>query len=87
MKLMNSNEKGPVNIGNPNEFKVIELANLIIEKIDRNLKIIHKALPEDDPLQRKPNIDLASTILDWYPKVSLNDGLDLTISYFKENLN
>ena len=87
MKLMNSNEKGPVNIGNPNEFKVIELANLIIEKIDRNLKIIHKILPEDDPLQRQPNIDFASERLAWSPKISLNYGLDLTISYFKENLN
>ncbi len=87
IKLMDSNEKGPVNIGNPYEFKVIELANLIINKIDKNLKIINKPLPEDDPLQRKPNIDLASEKLGWSPKILLNDGLDLTISYFQENLN
>ena len=85
--LMNSNEKGPVNIGNPYEFKVIELANLIINKIDKNLKVINKPLPEDDPLQRKPNIDLACEKLGWSPKVLLNEGLDLTISYFKDNLN
>ena len=85
--LMNSNEKGPINIGNPNEFKVLELANLVIDKIDKNLKIIHEPLPEDDPLQRKPNIELASEKLGWYPKVPLSDGLDFTISYFKENMN
>ena len=85
--LMNSKEKGPMNIGNPNEFKVIELANLIISKIDKNLKIINKPLPEDDPLQRKPNIELARERLGWSPKVLLNDGIDLTISYFKDYLN
>ena len=87
MRLMNSNEKGPVNIGNPDEFRVLELANLVIDKIDKNLKIIYEPLPEDDPLQRKPDIALASTKLGWQPKVSLSDGLDLTISYFKGNLN
>ena len=87
IKLMDSNEKGPVNIGNPYEFKVIELANLIINKIDKNLKVINKPLPEDDPLQRKPNIDLASEKLGWSPKVLLNEGLDLTISYFKDQLS
>ena len=87
MRLMNSKEKGPVNIGNPHEFKVIELANLIINKVDRNLNIINKPLPEDDPLQRKPNIDLASERLGWSPKVLLNEGLDLTISYFKDQLS
>ena len=87
IRLMDSNEKGPVNIGNPYEFKVIELANLIINKIDKNLKVINKPLPEDDPLQRKPNIDLASKKLGWTPKVLLNEGLDLTISYFKDQLN
>ena len=87
MRLMNSNEKGPINIGNPDEFKVLELAKLVVDKIDKNLKIIYEPLPEDDPLQRKPNIELASSKLAWHPKVSLNDGLDLTISYFKENLN
>ena len=86
IRLMNSNEKGPVNIGNPHEFKVIELANLIINKVDSNLKIINKPLPEDDPLQRKPNIDLACERLGWSPKVLLNEGLDLTISYFKDQL-
>ena len=87
MRLMNSNEKGPINIGNPDEFRVLELANLVVDKIDKNLKIIYEPLPEDDPLQRKPDIALASTKLGWNPKVSLSDGLDLTISYFKRNLN
>ena len=81
---MNSNVIGPVNIGNDNEFTIVELANLIIQKIDPSLKIVFKKLPMDDPLQRKPVIDIAKKELGWEPKINLNNGLDKTINYFKE---
>ena len=84
LSLMNSNVIGPVNIGNDNEFTIVELANLIIQKIDPSLKIVFKKLPMDDPLQRKPVIDIAKKELGWEPKINLNNGLDKTINYFKK---
>ena len=84
--LMNSNYKKPINIGNPGEFTILKLANIIKEKVDSKSEIINKNLPEDDPLQRKPNITLANEILNWHPEIGLNEGLNKTISYFKENL-
>ena len=85
--LMNSQHNGPVNFGNPNEITIKELAELIIMKINPNLKIIYKDLPEDDPLKRKPNIDFAKKELNWEPTVNINEGLDKTIKYFKEFFN
>ncbi len=85
--LMNSSESGPINIGNPNEFKIIELAKLITNKIDRDLKLVYKSLPEDDPTQRRPVIDKAREKLNWKPKIELNEGLDKTIDYFRELLS
>ena len=82
-KLMESNEHGPINFGNTCEITIKYLAELIINKINPKLKIIHESLPEDDPSRRNPNIDLAKELLKWQPKVSLNDGIDLTIDYFK----
>ena len=87
MKLMYSKEAGPINIGNPNEFTIKELADLVIKKIDSNLNIIYKPLPQDDPLQRRPVIDLARKKLNWNPSVEINEGLDRTIKYFKECLD
>ena len=84
IKLMNGNIIGPVNIGNSDEFTIIELANLIIEKIDPSLKIVFQKLPEDDPLQRKPFIEIAKKELGWVPKIKLTNGLDKTIDYFKK---
>ena len=84
INLMNSNFTGPVNIGNSDEFTIMELANLIIQKIDPSLKIVFKELPIDDPLQRKPVIDLAKKELGWEPTINLNNGLDKTIDYFKK---
>ena len=78
---------GPVNIGNPGEFTILELAQKVIEKTDSKSKIIYRALPDDDPLQRKPNIELANKELNWEPKVDLNQGLDKTIAYFRTLLN
>ena len=81
--LMNSREVGPINIGNNKEFTIYQLAELIREKINHNLKFVFKELPEDDPLQRQPLIDLAKSKLGWVPKIQISDGLDKTISYFR----
>ena len=84
--LMNSNKSGPINIGNPDEFKIKELAEMILKKLNSNSELIYLPLPEDDPLQRKPVIEKAKHLLDWYPKVKLEKGLENTINYFKENI-
>jgi UDP-glucuronate decarboxylase len=84
MRLMNSadNVTGPINLGNPHEFTMLELATLVIELTGSKSKIVHKPLPQDDPLQRKPNITQAKTVLDWEPKIQLKEGLAKTIAYF-----
>ena len=74
---------GPVNIGNPVEFTMIELAGLVLKLTGSKSKLVFKELPQDDPKQRKPDISLALSSLDWQPKVALEDGLAETISYFK----
>ena len=86
---MNSEDNflGQINIGNPEEFTILELANLIKEKTDKTLKINFSSLPKDDPLQRKPDISLAKKMFNWEPKINLSKGLDLTIEYFKERLS
>jgi UDP-glucuronate decarboxylase len=86
LKLMNtpSDFYGPVNLGNPGEFTVGELAEKIIDLAGSKSKLSYHPLPDDDPVQRRPDISLASTALDWQPAVSLEDGLKKTISYFKE---
>ena len=86
LKLMNtpSDFSGPVNLGNPGEFTVGELAEKIIDLAGSKSKLSYHPLPDDDPVQRRPDISLASTALDWQPTVSLEDGLKKTISYFKE---
>jgi len=86
VQLMNSNEIGPINIGNPIEFTILELANSIKLLIGSTSKIIFKALPEDDPQLRKPDISLAKDKLQWEPKVDLNSGLIKTIEYFENIL-
>jgi len=86
IKLMDSNCIGPVNIGNPNDFTIIKLAEIIREKINMDLKFEYFPLPQDDPKQRKPNIEKAKRELNWEPKIELDHGLDKTISYFKDLL-
>jgi UDP-glucuronate decarboxylase len=83
-RLMNSRDgfTGPVNIGNPTEFTMIELTNLVIELTNSKSKLSYRPLPQDDPLQRKPTIALAKKELDWEPKIQLLDGLKSTIKYF-----
>jgi UDP-glucuronate decarboxylase len=78
---------GPVNLGNPHEFTMLELAQTIIRLTNSKSSIIHMPLPQDDPKQRKPNINLAIKTLDgWEPKVQLDEGLIKTIKYFKNNI-
>ncbi len=76
----------PVNIGNPVEFTIMKLAEIVLNKIDSSSKIIKKTLPSDDPTQRKPDITLAKNLLNWEPKILLEEGLDKTISYFKKEI-
>lgn len=78
---------GPVNTGNPGEFTIKELAELVISKIKTRSKIVYKDLPKDDPTQRKPDISLANKKLQWEPSVKLEDGLEQTIAYFKKEIN
>lgn len=77
---------GPVNLGNPREFTILELAELIIKMTRSKSRIIFQSLPSDDPAQRKPDITLAKTKLDWEPQISLEEGLEKTIAYFKKIL-
>jgi UDP-glucuronate decarboxylase len=86
IKVMNTPNDftGPVNIGNPNEFSILELAQLVLELTNSKSKIIFNPLPEDDPKQRQPNIDMAKSILNWEPKIQLKEGLMRTIAYFKK---
>jgi len=86
IKLMNTPDDftGPVNLGNPVEFSILELANKVIELTRSKSKIKFKPLPIDDPTQRKPDIALAQKVLKWNPKVNLEDGLKETIAFFKK---
>ena len=84
--LMKSEYREPVNIGNPNEFSIKELANLVRSLINPNIEFEYKELPKDDPKQRKPSIQLAKELLNWEPKIELKDGLIKTIHWFKNNL-
>lgn len=89
VKLMATPDEftGPVNLGNPVEFTMIELAELVLSLTGSNSKLVYKELPHDDPKQRQPNIDLAKEMLDWEPKVKLKEGLVQTIKYFDELLS
>ncbi|MFL2484936.1 MAG: UDP-glucuronic acid decarboxylase family protein [Verrucomicrobiales bacterium] len=79
-----TNLVGPVNIGNPSEFTILELAEMVIQKTESQSKITMHPLPGDDPLQRQPDISVAKEQLRWEPKISLSTGLDRTIAYFDE---
>lgn len=88
IRMMNAPDdfSGPVNIGNPNEFSIMELAGKVIGLTGSKSKIIYQPLPEDDPLQRQPDIALAKERLGWEPKIQLEEGLKRTIEYFKESV-
>ena len=84
IRLMNSNLVTPVNIGNPEQFTIIELAKKIKQIINPKLELIYRPLPEDDPLQRQPDISKAIENLSWQPKINLENGINLTIDWFKK---
>ena len=81
------NVTGPVNIGNPAEFTILELAQMVLSLVGSRSKIVHRALPENDPNQRQPDISLAQELLGWKPRVALKDGLTKTIAYFEQLLS
>ena len=89
MSMMNSpaDVTGPINVGNPVEFTMLELAEKVLHKIGGKSKLCFKPLPGDDPRQRKPDITKAQSLLGWQPTISLDDGLDPTIAYFRKLLD
>ena len=88
VRLMDTREEfiGPVNLGNPGEFTILELAEKVLELTGSQSKLIFRPLPEDDPMQRQPDITLAKKELGWEPKIPLEKGLVKTISYFDQLL-
>ncbi|OED39642.1 NAD-dependent dehydratase [Chromatiales bacterium (ex Bugula neritina AB1)] len=88
IRTMNTNDDfiGPVNIGNPSEFTMVELAQMIQQKVDSSSELVYRPLPVNDPTQRKPDISLAKEALDWEPANDLNAGLTKTINYFRERI-
>ena len=89
IRMMNSRDgfTGPVNLGNPGEFTMLELAQKVIELTGTDSKIVYMPLPQDDPTQRKPTIDLAEKELGWKPTIPLDEGLKKTIEYFRKQLD
>ena len=84
IRLMDTPDQvtGPINIGNPEEFSMLQLASLVIELTGSRSRVVHRPKPEDDPRQRRPEISRARTVLDWTPRTPLKDGLNRTIEYF-----
>jgi dTDP-glucose 4,6-dehydratase len=87
LALLDSDVVGPVNIGNPNEFTILQLAELVIELTGSSSKIIHEPLPVDDPMQRKPDITKATELLGWKPEIELREGITKAAEYFKQVLD
>lgn len=86
VRLMNSNETGPINLGNDRELTMLELVNAIEKAVGRKLAVTNKPLPQDDPKQRQPDLTKARTLLGYEPRVSLEDGIRRTVDYFKKAL-
>ena len=86
MRLMDADDEvtGPMNLGNPGEFTIRQLAEIVIELTESKSEIILKPLPEDDPMQRCPDITFAKSTLDWEPTIQLREGLGRTIKYFQD---
>jgi dTDP-glucose 4,6-dehydratase len=85
IRLMQSDEHTPVNIGNPVEFTILDCAREVLAVTGSSSKLVHRPLPEDDPKQRQPDITKARRIIGWEPKVELAEGLRLTLAWFREN--
>jgi UDP-glucuronate decarboxylase len=86
MRLMNGEHTGPINLGNPDEYTILELAEAVQKMVNPDAEIIFKALPQDDPRRRRPDITRAKTLLDWQPTVPLQEGLKLTIEDFRSRI-
>jgi len=86
LALLDSDHVGPVNLGNPDEFTISELADIVLEVTGSTSPIVHHPLPVDDPAQRRPDIDLARRVLGWEPEVDLRDGIARTAAYFRDVL-
>ncbi|MGB0460892.1 MAG: GDP-mannose 4,6-dehydratase, partial [Opitutales bacterium] len=87
VRLMNQDQVvGPMNIGNPGEFTILELAEKVLQITGSSSKIIYEPMPQDDPKQRQPDITQAKDILGWEPTVPLEEGLKKTVAYFKEQI-
>jgi dTDP-glucose 4,6-dehydratase len=84
IRLSKANEHQPVNIGNPNEFTILECAQLVLKVTESKSKIAYEPLPQDDPKQRRPDIAKARTLLGWEPKIQLEEGLRMSLEYFKQ---
>jgi UDP-glucuronate decarboxylase len=89
IRMMNTERgfTGPVNLGNPGEFTMLELAEAVLSLVGGKSRLSFHPLPTDDPKQRQPDISLAQSKLEWEPKISLEDGLKETIAYFRKTLN
>jgi UDP-glucuronate decarboxylase len=81
---LDKNPNSPLNLGNPNEFTILELANLVVEVTNSMSEIVNNPLPSDDPRQRCPDISLAKSTLNWEPKIQLREGIEKTVEYFKQ---
>jgi UDP-glucuronate decarboxylase len=88
VKLMATRDQitGPINIGNPTEFSMLELASTVIEMTGSRSRVVHRSLPENDPRQRRPDISRAQELLSWTPRTELKEGLIRTIAYFEKLL-
>jgi UDP-glucuronate decarboxylase len=86
MRLMNNDYVGPVNLGNPGEYTILQLAQTIQEMVNPDAELVYKPLPEDDPKQRQPDINKAKHYLDWQPTIPLKEGLKLTIEDFRRRI-
>ncbi|GBF81250.1 UDP-glucuronic acid decarboxylase family protein [Aphanothece sacrum] len=87
IRLMNNDYIGPVNLGNPGEYTILELAQMIQGMINPDAELIYKPLPQDDPKQRQPDITKAKTYLNWQPTIALKEGLEMTINDFRERVS
>ena len=88
MRIMEQEKSvGPINLGNPSEFTIRQLAEKVLEKTSSSSRLIEEPLPEDDPTQRRPDISLVKSLTDWTPQIELDEGLDQTIAYFKKTLS
>jgi len=86
MRLMNGEHTGPINLGNPDEYTILELAQAVQKMVNPNAEIIFKPLPQDDPKRRRPDITKAKSLLGWQPTVPLQEGLKMTVEDFRTRI-